>query len=69
MSPSRNPRGEMPFLEHLEELRWRILWTLLAMAVGTAVGLFLVFQYPVLELLVAPVRDASNNPDLQLIRS
>ena len=23
-------RGEMPFLDHLEELRWRILWSLLA---------------------------------------
>ena len=30
---SRNPRGEMPFLDHLEELRWRILWSLLAIAV------------------------------------
>jgi len=29
------PRGEMPFLDHLEELRWRILWSLLAILVGT----------------------------------
>jgi sec-independent protein translocase protein TatC len=63
----RNPRGEMPFLDHLEELRWRILWSLLAVASGTALGLFLVFRFPVLELLVAPVREASGNPDLQLI--
>src|SRR6266496_4101572 len=33
------PRGEMPFLDHLEELRWRILWSLLAILVGTIVGL------------------------------
>jgi sec-independent protein translocase protein TatC len=67
MTRVRNPRGEMPFLDHLEELRWRILWALLAVALGTAVGLFLVFRLPVLELLVAPVREASGNPDLQLI--
>ena len=67
MARVSNPRGEMPFLDHLEELRWRILWALLALAVGTGIGLFLVFQLPVLELLVAPVRDASGNPDLQLI--
>ena len=67
MARVRNPRAEMPFLEHLEELRWRILWSLLAVAVGTGIGLVLVFQLPVLELLVAPVRAASSNPDLQLI--
>jgi sec-independent protein translocase protein TatC len=67
MTPVRNPRGEMPFLDHLEELRWRILWALLAIAVGTIIGLVLVFQLPVLELLVAPIREASRNPDLQLI--
>jgi sec-independent protein translocase protein TatC len=67
MTPVRNPRGEMPFLDHLEELRWRILWALLAVAVGTIIGLVLVFQLPVLELLVAPIRNASNNPNLQLI--
>jgi Sec-independent protein secretion pathway component TatC len=27
-------RGEMPFLEHLEELRWRILWSLAALVAG-----------------------------------
>jgi sec-independent protein translocase protein TatC len=49
-------RGEMPFLEHLEELRWRILKALVALAVGGAVGIGLVLQFEVLEILVAPVR-------------
>ena len=35
--------AEMPFLEHLEELRWRILWSLLALIIGV-VGAFIVLQ-------------------------
>ena len=62
-----NPRGEMPFLEHLEELRWRILWSLLAIAAGTGIGFFLVFRYPVLDLLVVPIRKAYDDPNLRLI--
>ena len=33
-----NSKGEMPFLDHLEELRWRILWSLLALTVCSAVA-------------------------------
>lgn len=67
MPPRVNPRGEMPFLEHLEELRWRIFWALLAIAVGTAIGLGLVWRYEVLEVLVEPVRAARSEPDFKLI--
>src|SRR5688572_19643516 len=68
MARVRNPRGEMPFLDHLEELRWRILWSLLAIAVGTIIGLVIVFKiYPVLELLVAPIREVRGDPTLRLI--
>lgn len=67
MSRHRNPKGEMPFLDHLEELRWRILWSLLAIAVGTGIGFALVVYFDVLELLVLPVREAWNDPDLRLI--
>ncbi|MDZ7780322.1 MAG: twin-arginine translocase subunit TatC [Gemmatimonadota bacterium] len=63
----RNERGEMPFLDHLEELRWRILWTLLAIIAGTAVGFGLVVYYDALELLMRPVRRAWEDPSLQLI--
>ncbi len=64
---ARNPRGEMPFLDHLEELRWRILWSLLAVAIGTVVGLALCYRFNVLGLLVAPVRWGSSDPDLRLV--
>ncbi len=57
----------MPFLDHLEELRWRILWSLLAIVGGTIAGLVLVFNLPVLELLVDPVREARGDPNLRLI--
>jgi sec-independent protein translocase protein TatC len=57
----------MPFLDHLEELRWRILWALLAIAIGTIAGLVIVFNYPVLDFLLAPIRDARGEPDLSLI--
>ena len=64
---AQNPRGEMPFLDHLEELRWRILWSLLALTFTTGVSFALVYYYQVLEILVAPIRQAYERPDLQLI--
>src|SRR5690606_27721553 len=50
-----SPTGEMPFLDHLEELRWRILWSLLAIVVGSGIGIWLVMKYNVLALLIAPI--------------
>ena len=45
----------MPFLDHLEELRWRILWSLLALAVGTAIGWFVLDRIDVIEILKRPI--------------
>lgn len=45
----------MPFLDHLEELRWRLIWSLLAIAVGAGVGWFLVTRFNVLGLLIEPI--------------
>lgn len=56
-----NPKGEMPFLEHLEELRWRILWSLLAVAVCTAIGFFAVMRLNVMDVLLAPLHSALND--------
>lgn len=52
----KTPTGEMPFLDHLEELRWRILWSLLAIVIFTIIGFLLVTHFDVLGILVRPVR-------------
>src|SRR5215210_5728183 len=47
--------GEMPFLDHLEELRSRILRSLAAVVVGCGVGLWLVQRFELLTLLKEPI--------------
>jgi sec-independent protein translocase protein TatC len=47
--------GEMPFLDHLEELRWRIIWSLVALIVGTVIGLVVMTQFNVLQLIIRPI--------------
>jgi sec-independent protein translocase protein TatC len=54
MSKKSNLRGEMPFLDHLEELRWRILWSIIALIVGVVVGFLLVQQFSLLDVLISP---------------
>jgi len=46
----------MPFLDHLEELRWRILYSLLAVVIGTLVGWVLVEHVDVIGLLIQPIK-------------
>src|SRR5438876_8056820 len=46
----------MPFLDHLEELRWRILYSLLAVVVGTLVGWVIVEHIGVIGLLIEPMQ-------------
>src|SRR5258705_8265571 len=49
------PRGEMPFLDHLEELRWRILWSLVAIVVGTVLGWVLLDKIDIIDILKRPI--------------
>jgi len=44
----------MPFLDHLEEFRWRILWSLVAVFIGTVIGFMLAWKYGLMELLIFP---------------
>lgn len=50
------PAGEMPFLDHLEELRWRMIWSLAAVLVCAVAGYFLVTRLDVLGILVEPIK-------------
>ncbi|MBV9773926.1 MAG: twin-arginine translocase subunit TatC [Gemmatimonadetes bacterium] len=55
--PLTHPRrDEMPFFDHLEELRWRLIWSLLAVAVATGAAFLLVMHYDVLGILVDPIK-------------
>jgi sec-independent protein translocase protein TatC len=47
---------EMPFLDHLEELRWRMIWSLVAVAVAALIGFLLVTYFDVLGLLIDPIK-------------
>jgi len=47
--------AEMPFLDHLEELRWRILWGLLALVLCTAAAFVFVMNVDVIGFLMRPV--------------
>jgi sec-independent protein translocase protein TatC len=58
LSRFRDPRtqaGEMPFFDHLEELRWRIIWSVLAVIGGTAVGFVVATQLDLLGHLKRPL--------------
>ena len=52
---AKNSTGEMPFLDHLEELRWRIIWSVCALAVGLILGFIIVTKFRLLHLLQQPI--------------
>jgi len=54
--PRPDPEATMSFLEHLEELRRRVLWSLGALVVGALVGFWLTTAYDVIGFLTRPVR-------------
>ena len=47
--------GEMPFLDHLEELRWRIIWSLGALVVGVVIAFVLVYRFDLLTWMQGPI--------------
>lgn len=57
--------GEMPFLDHLEELRKRVIWSLLALVVFSVAGFFLVTEFGVLEILERPFNQVLPNEGLR----
>jgi sec-independent protein translocase protein TatC len=57
--------AEMPFLDHLEELRRRVIWCLVALVLLSIVGFFLVTEAGVLELLERPFNQVLPNEGLR----
>lgn len=57
---------EMPFLDHLEELRWRIIRALIAVAAGT-IACFFVSDY-ILNLLLLNTKNLNYDLNLQVLK-
>lgn len=56
-SKATSQKKEMPFLDHLEELRWRLIKSIVAI-VGSAIVIYF-FSETVLSILVTPYNDAA----------
>ena len=61
---NENPM-EMGFLEHLEELRWRIVRSLLAIIIGSAVSFGYIDQ--ILNILLYPTSKTNNPINIQVL--
>lgn len=49
------PRQEMPFLDHLEELRWRLIRAIGALVVSCSLAFWAVMRFDVLTMLQRPI--------------
>lgn len=53
--PPMDREATMSFLEHLEELRWRVLWSLGALVLAAGIGFWLATAFDVIGFLTRPV--------------
>jgi sec-independent protein translocase protein TatC len=51
----KSQAGEMPFLDHLEELRWRIIYSLVALLVCVGAGFWIAVQFDAVGILARPI--------------
>lgn len=47
--------AEMPFLDHLEELRMRLIWVGAAVLVATIIGFYVITEFNIIGLLKKPI--------------
>ncbi|HET7631969.1 MAG TPA: twin-arginine translocase subunit TatC [Gemmatimonadaceae bacterium] len=52
---AKKKSDEMPFLDHLEELRWRLVRSIIALAIGVAIGVFIVLHFDTILFLEKPI--------------
>jgi sec-independent protein translocase protein TatC len=57
--------AEMPFLDHLEELRWRIIWSLLAVVLGVVAAFIVLQQFDIFKFLERPILPYLNGNKLK----
>ncbi len=53
----RDEQAEMPFLDHLEELRWRLIWSGAALLIAFALAFTLVSNFDIIGLIAYPAKD------------
>ncbi|MCH8255621.1 MAG: twin-arginine translocase subunit TatC, partial [Gemmatimonadetes bacterium] len=68
MAKKKNSGAEMPFLDHLEELRWRIFRSAIALIVGSVIGFYLVTRFDVPTLLMEPIKEHLSGERLAFLR-
>ena len=55
--PRREDQSEMPFLDHLEELRWRLIWSGASLLIAFAVAFTMVSNYDIIGIIAFPAKD------------
>ena len=55
MSKPKPTSGEMPFLDHLEELRWRIIYSLGSVLVAIGIGFWVTLHFDLVGILAKPI--------------
>jgi len=55
--PKREEQSEMPFLDHLEELRWRLIWSGASLLIAFAVAFTVVSNYDIIGIIAFPAKD------------
>ncbi|HTS87472.1 MAG TPA: twin-arginine translocase subunit TatC [Gemmatimonadales bacterium] len=50
-----NETAEMPFLDHLEELRWRLLWSIISLVAGVGIAALMLLRVNVIGWLAKPI--------------
>ena len=61
-----NNHQSMPFLDHLEELRWRLVKSLIAVLIGAIITFF--FIDPLIDFLIKPTQNLQYPMDLQVLK-
>ncbi len=56
----------MPFLDHLEELRWRLIKSIASVLIGAVISFYFIDQ--IIEFLVKPTDALKNSMDLQVLK-